>query len=93
LELLALRFFKIDVEGMEPEVIAGALATIRRCRPIMFVEINHAALARRGHHYGEILGQILPLHYELEWIDSRHTLRADDFPQIDLILRPRETTL
>ena len=29
---------KIDVEGMEAQVIAGARSTILRCRPILFVE-------------------------------------------------------
>lgn len=33
------RLLKLDVEGMENEVIAGALDTIRRCRPEIFVEI------------------------------------------------------
>lgn len=46
LALDACRLIKIDVEGMEPEVIAGAHATIARCRPLLFVENNtveHAA--------------------------------------------------
>ena len=29
---------KIDVEGMEPEVLDGARGTIKRCRPIIFAE-------------------------------------------------------
>ncbi len=29
---------KIDVEGMEAQVLAGASATIRRCQPLLFVE-------------------------------------------------------
>lgn len=32
-------FIKIDVEGMEDEVLDGAVNTIERCRPAMFVEI------------------------------------------------------
>jgi FkbM family methyltransferase len=31
---------KIDVEGMEAHVIRGALDTIQRCRPVLFVEAN-----------------------------------------------------
>lgn len=30
---------KIDVEGHEAAVLAGASATIRRCRPVLFVEV------------------------------------------------------
>lgn len=34
---------KIDVEGMESEVIAGALATLERLRPIVYAECNAVA--------------------------------------------------
>ena len=33
-------FIKLDVEGAEHLVLAGARATIERCRPAMFVEVN-----------------------------------------------------
>jgi FkbM family methyltransferase len=33
-------FIKIDVEGFEQEVIDGAAATIRRCRPTMLIELE-----------------------------------------------------
>ena len=32
--------YPIDVEGAEHLVLAGARATIERCRPAMFVEVN-----------------------------------------------------
>lgn len=38
LGLPACHFVKIDVEGMEVEVIDGAAETIERCRPILYVE-------------------------------------------------------
>jgi FkbM family methyltransferase len=38
LELARARLIKIDVEGMELEVLAGAKATLARCRPILYVE-------------------------------------------------------
>lgn len=34
-------FIKADVEGYETEVLKGALQTIHRCKPVMFVEANH----------------------------------------------------
>jgi|GEM_PF-898419 len=37
------RLIKIDVEGMEPDVIRGAAATLARCRPFLFVECNTVA--------------------------------------------------
>jgi FkbM family methyltransferase len=36
-----LRLLKIDVEGMETEVLRGAQRTIARCRPLLYVENEH----------------------------------------------------
>ena len=33
-------FMKIDVEGYEPQVIAGAIETIKKFKPSMLVEVN-----------------------------------------------------
>ncbi|MDH5535178.1 MAG: tetratricopeptide repeat protein [Betaproteobacteria bacterium] len=38
LALNKLRLIKIDAEGMEHKVLAGAADTLRRCRPLIFVE-------------------------------------------------------
>ena len=38
MELPACRLIKIDVQGMEAEVIAGAADTITRCKPFLYVE-------------------------------------------------------
>lgn len=49
LDLERVDFFKVDVEGMELEVLAGAQATIERCRPIVMVEViksDEAALQK-----------------------------------------------
>ncbi|NNU44958.1 FkbM family methyltransferase [Ramlibacter montanisoli] len=39
LELERLDFIKIDVEGMEADVLRGARATLQRCRPIVMAEM------------------------------------------------------
>ena len=41
-ELDAVRLIKIDVEGMECDVLRGAVRTLRRCRPVVSVECNSA---------------------------------------------------
>jgi FkbM family methyltransferase len=38
LELAACRLIKVDVEGMEHDVLESARATIARCRPLLYVE-------------------------------------------------------
>ncbi|MBX9634950.1 MAG: FkbM family methyltransferase [Magnetospirillum sp.] len=41
-------FIKIDTEGFEPLVLAGAMETIRRDRPALIVEAHSTRLARLG---------------------------------------------
>ncbi len=41
LELPRLDFIKIDVQGMEADVLNGSLKTIARCNPIIIVEVDH----------------------------------------------------
>lgn len=41
-------FIKIDVEGAERQVLLGATETIRRSKPIMFIEYDHANTHKEG---------------------------------------------
>ena len=56
LSLASCRMIKADVQGMEADVLAGAEATIKRCRPLLYVENEHAptsaALIRQIQGYG-----------------------------------------
>jgi FkbM family methyltransferase len=42
LEVSTVKLIKVDVEGMELDVLAGAKATLARCRPILYVENDRA---------------------------------------------------
>jgi FkbM family methyltransferase len=69
-------FIKADVEGMELEVLQGAVATIDRCRPILYVEDdrkqNSAALRAWLISHGYRLYRHTPPLYNPEnWRDSR----------------------
>jgi len=57
----ACHFIKIDVEGMEGEVIAGAKKTIAKSRPILYVEND------RVEKSAALIEQILALDYRLYW--------------------------
>jgi FkbM family methyltransferase len=59
LNLDACRLIKIDVEGMETEVIAGGTKTIKRLRPILYVESD------RKQNAAELILAILGLDYRL----------------------------
>lgn len=54
------QFMKIDTEGMEGEVIAGAAETIKRCQPIIYTENDHLNSA-------PLIKQILALGYRCYW--------------------------
>jgi hypothetical protein len=51
-------FIKVDVEGFEPSVIAGATRTIDRDRPSLLLEIEDRHLARYGRSANEFADEI-----------------------------------
>lgn len=48
LDLQRLDLLKIDTEGFEPQVLAGARATIERFRPVIYCELNAWTLLAHG---------------------------------------------
>ncbi len=46
LGLARIKLIKVDVEGMEIDVLAGGKATLARCRPILYVENDRAEKAQ-----------------------------------------------
>lgn len=81
LDLPACGLIKIDVEGMEADTIAGATATIRRHRPVLYVEND------RPERSPPLIEAIQALDYRLYWhlprmFDSRNYFgqSRNDFP-------------
>jgi len=72
LELSACHFIKIDVEGMERDVIEGAADTIRRFRPRLYIENDRREKSQA------LIGQLLDLDYRLYWHLPR-LFSADNF--------------
>ena len=61
LGLNSLRFAKIDVEGMELDVLLGAAATLARCRPILYVENDRIQTCE------PLVAHLLSAGYRLWW--------------------------
>ena len=61
LALERLDFVKIDVEGMELDVLRGGAETIRRHRPVLFVEND------RTERSAGLIGHLLAIDYQLWW--------------------------
>jgi FkbM family methyltransferase len=69
LGLTDLQHAKVDAEGAEEEVLRGGLATLRRCRPVMSLEVEerHRAGATR-----DVPALLATLGYETRfWLDGR----------------------
>lgn len=76
LALDACELIKIDVEGMECEVIAGAERTIGQHRPYLYVEND------REENSARLIGQLLDLDYRLYW-HFPTLFSADNFYGVD----------
>jgi hypothetical protein len=61
LELPRCDMIKVDVEGMELQVLQGAVATIGRCRPILYVENDRIEKSQ------PLIEYIMSLGYTLYW--------------------------
>ncbi len=64
-----LDFVKIDVEGLELQVLRGAEQVIRRHRPVVLFELNEPALQRGGTTGRETAQFLEGLDYRLLWLD------------------------
>jgi len=61
LELPRCHLMKVDVEGMEREVVAGAERTIRRFRPVLYIEND------RPEQSAALIDLLLGMDYRLYW--------------------------
>lgn len=66
MELSELDFLKLDLEGMEPMAIKGAMNTLVRCKPVVLFEEKTRFAARYGYPPGEAARLLKALGYSLE---------------------------
>lgn len=78
---------KVDAEGFEPQVLAGARETIARCRPVLALEVQQACLAANGASFPELAGTLAGMGYV--WIRA-DTANSPDALQFDIIALPME---
>jgi FkbM family methyltransferase len=85
------RLIKVDVEGFEPEVLAGLRDTIAAHRPLLCVESASYRLAGRGLPEDAVVEALRALGYRVSVIDAdgERALRAGDLrTNCDLAGRP-----
>jgi FkbM family methyltransferase len=76
--LLRCRLLKIDVEGMEADVLAGAKETIARCRPLLYVENDRAEKAEKLVAAMKELGYVLHWHTPPLFLPDNHAKNAEN---------------
>jgi FkbM family methyltransferase len=62
---------KVDIEGAELRALRGAVETLERFRPILFVEISERALRNQGCTSGDLLAFIAQQGYDLYNFDRQ----------------------
>jgi len=77
-------FIKVDIEGYEPRMIAGAMKTITTFKPAILMEVNKGALERQGYNSDILLRQLRQLGYEWKIIGKFFSNL-----QYDVIATPR----
>jgi len=64
---------KIDVQGYEPKVLDGAIETIKKHKPIIFIEVEAPQLQIYGWNESDVFGRLDALGYEYKKvIDAAH---------------------
>jgi FkbM family methyltransferase len=96
LQLRRCRLLKVDVEGMESEVLEGARDTIARCRPLLYVEND------RKEHSARLIALIQSFDYRLWWhlprLYNPNNFRGDgenlfgNLLSVNVLCVPREST-
>lgn len=74
---------KIDVQGLEGQVIRGATATIDRDRPIIFMEVSPEPMRNAGDDYRDLLRFFEHQHYGVHLFDDDGMLRRFDYPEAE----------
>ena len=69
-ELARLDLLKVDVEGAEPDVLAGGVASIERFRPVVVIEIEERHLQRTGHSGEDVRGWLAARGYRAHVFDD-----------------------
>jgi len=83
-------FIKIDVQGYEPFVIYGAINTIQKHRPYMFVEFEDHLLQKHGSSEAKLQAQIEALDYIVKPFQPGVPYQTESGKCLDYVCIPKE---
>ena len=82
-------FIKIDVEGMELEVLEGGRELIAQSRPAIFFEVNLTALRLHGIHPSSLQRFFRSMQYAFYYWNKGMLYRVPSLPLITALISPR----
>lgn len=85
LNLNDVSLLKADIEGYEERMLCGASETIRRCRPVLLLEVNDGALRRAGASSGRVIALVRDMKYR---ITPMTKINSWNDPQYDILCIP-----
>lgn len=81
---------KIDVQGFEPNVLAGAVKTIEKHRPFIICEVEHPLLEKFGSSDKALIKQMEDLGYEVRQFDPGIRYVSWNGECLDYVAIPKE---
>jgi len=80
-EIDRLDLIKMDIEGAELRALHGGIATLKRFRPAMLIELNPETSEREGYSVRDVVVFLEDLGYALWDVGSRARITRDRLPQ------------
>lgn len=81
-------FVKIDVEGFEMNVLKGAVETLKKYLPALFIELNDKSLQCQGSSAADLVGFLKNLGYKIFEDGKVQELSQEDmYKHIDIICK------
>ncbi|TRZ51193.1 MAG: FkbM family methyltransferase [Dehalococcoidia bacterium] len=71
-------FIKIDVEGLEMDVLLGMGETIKVCKPRLFIEIHGVDLKRKTENVQRVAGFLMASGYSIYHVESRKMINSSN---------------
>lgn len=72
-------FMKVDVEGLEMEVLSGMEDTLKQCKPELLIEIHGAGRESKLKNAGKIVDFLIDQRYSLRHVESNLEITANNF--------------
>lgn len=87
----SLAFVKMDVEGMEFDVVKGGAQTIKRCRPVIMAEFNKGHMRRLGVEESEFIQFMSGMDYQFSFLIPGSQFAPDT--NTDVLFTPNDRHL